>query len=157
MTHRTLPSFAEMVKAYPNQATPEEVFQLIGGKVEQNHFANSCVVRISRALNYAGRPIHRGPRALTVSGADHKWYAFRVAEFDGYMRHEFGPPQVEASGPESGPTPRTAFVLKRGVMAFRVKGWSNATGHFDLWDGLNCVHEDYFQRANHVSLWTAPA
>lgn len=155
---KNLPSFAAMVKAYPNQATPDEVFALIGGHVELNHFPNSCVVRISRALNYSGQPIRHGGGTLTVSGADGKWYAFRVAEFELYMGQEYGPPQVEASGSKDiGPTSRTPFAGKRGVIAFRVKGWSNATGHFDLWDGARCIHEDYFARANHVALWTAPA
>lgn len=154
---RRLPSFAALVAAYPNQALPADVFALIGGHVQQNNFPNSCVVRISRALNYSGQPIHRGVHALTVSGADHKWYAFRVAEFETYMRHEYGAPQVQAdAAKDTGPTPRTAFAGRRGVIAFRVKGWSNATGHFDLWNGARCVHEDYFDRANHVSLWEAP-
>lgn len=155
---RQLPSFAAMVKAYPNQPQPEDVFKLIGGNVESNQFPNSCVVRISRALNYSGQPIHRSGQTLTVSGADHKWYAFRVVEFEGYMTREYGPPAISAHAPQdTGPVDRKPFFGKRGIIAFRVKGWSNATGHFDLWDGTRCVHEDYFGKANHVSLWLAPA
>lgn len=152
-----LPSFAAMKKAYPNHVTPEEVFKLIGGKVEQNHFPNSCVVRISRALNYSGHAVRRGMHAETVSGADRRWYAYRVVEFERYMTSNLGPPDVMANAAgANGPTDRTHFAGKRGIIAFCVAGWSNATGHFDLWDGTRCVHEDYFDKANQVSLWLAP-
>lgn len=74
--------------------------------MQQNNFPNSCVVRISRALNYSGQPIHQSVRALTVSGADHKWYAFRVAEFETYMRHEYGPPRSRPTPPRTRARPR---------------------------------------------------
>jgi hypothetical protein len=37
------------------------------------------------------------------------------------------------------------IMNKKGFIVFIVKGWSNATGHITLWDGLNCEDEtDYF-------------
>ena len=151
-----LPSFAAMVRAYPNDADPNDVFKLVGGKVQANHYPNSCVIRISRALNYAGVPIRRTAHVLTNSGADGKWYATRVREFDGYMRHYFGKPSIETSGAAKGPTSSAPFAGKRGTIEFVVSGWSNATGHFDLWDGSRCIHEDYFSKAGHAALWLAP-
>jgi hypothetical protein len=143
---KTLPSFSALVRAYPNAANPADVFKLIGGKVESNNYPNSCVIRVSRALNYAGDPVRRRAGMLTSSGSDGKWYATRVAEFDLYMRATYGPPAVEAQGEARGPTDRTAFRGKRGVIEFKVTGWSNATGHFDLWDGQRCIHDDYSTR-----------
>jgi len=131
---RTLPSFAALVRAYPNQPDPAAVFRLIGGKVESNNYPNSCVIRVSRALNYAGQPVRRSVGLLTSSGADKLWYATRVAEFDGYMRANYGKPAVEVTGQPKGPTDRAAFRGKRGIIAFKVTGWTDATGHFDLWD-----------------------
>ena len=93
---------------------------------------------------------------LTSSGADGKWYAPRVAEFDGYMRRTYGAPAVEVDGPSRGPTERSAFTGKRGIIEFKVTGWTDATGHFDLWDGRRCIHQDYFDKASRVSLWLAP-
>ncbi len=34
---RHLPSFAAMVRAYPNLSSPTEVFALIGGHVQENN------------------------------------------------------------------------------------------------------------------------
>lgn len=153
---RVLPSFAAMVRAYPNHADPADVFALIGGKVLANNYPNSCVIRVSRALNYSGQPIRRTAGMLTSSGSDGKWYAPRVADFDAYMRRNYGPPALEVQGQPRGPTDRSAFRGKRGIIEFKVTGWSNATGHFDLWDGIRCIHQDYFEKASRVSLWIAP-
>lgn len=43
---------------------------------------------------------------------------------------------------------------KKGVIAFVVKGWDDATGHFDIWDGSSCKYKcDYFKQAERVDLW----
>ncbi|MEG3088657.1 T6SS effector amidase Tae4 family protein [Sphingomonas sp. PB4P5] len=89
-------------------------------------------MRVSRALNYLGQPIRRTAAMLTSSGSDGKWYAPRVAEFDGYMRRTYSAPAVDADGPARGPTERSAFSGKRGIIEFKVTGWTDATGHFDL-------------------------
>ena len=115
----TLPSFAAMVRAYPNHPIPPMCFALIGGRVLSNNYPNSCVIRVSRALNYSGQPIRRTAGMLTSSGADGKWYAPRVAEFDGYMRRTYGAPAVEVDGPSRGPTEHSAFTGKRGIIDSR--------------------------------------
>lgn len=38
---------------------------------------------------------------------------------------------------------------------FDVRGWSDATGHFDLWDGTKCVGSEYFEEAHAIYLWSA--
>ena len=92
-----------------------------------------------------------------MSGKDQKWYAYRVAEFVTYMKNKYGPPAVVARAPQGRPpTPRGAFVGKRGVIAFKVTGWNDATGHFDLWDRDHCVHDEYFDKSFEVLLWQAP-
>jgi len=47
------PSFDAMRKAYP-KGTVAEVKKLIGGKVNATWITNTCVIRVSRALNYSG-------------------------------------------------------------------------------------------------------
>lgn len=153
-----LPSYSLLEQNYPNFDTKEEVYDLIGGKVKQNKFENSCVIRVSRALNYAGQPIKKSASANVVSGKDKKWYAYRVSEFIHYMSAEYGHPDIVATPPKhSPPTDKTNFLGKQGIIAFEVDSWSNATGHFDLWDEDKCVHADYFEVASRVLLWTAPA
>ena len=51
-----LPGFSLLSQNYPNGAA-EEVKALIGGHVNAGWITNTCVIRMSRALNYAGAPI----------------------------------------------------------------------------------------------------
>ena len=63
------------------------------------------------------------------------------------MIHEYGPPATTAVGHQGkAPTDAGIFSGKRGIIAFQVAGWSNATGHLDLWDGSKCIHEAYFRQ-----------
>jgi hypothetical protein len=80
----------------------------------------------------------------TVKGADKKNYAIRVAEFNHFLRDRYGPPQVIRSGDDISIQP---FLKKTGIINWHVSGWSDATGHFTLWNndkGLYEGHERYF-------------
>jgi hypothetical protein len=68
-----------MQAVYP-KGSAENVFNLIGGKVKANNFANSCAIRVSRSLNYSGHKVDYIPPNLTVSGNDGNWYIYRVKE-----------------------------------------------------------------------------
>ena len=48
---------------------------------------------------------------------------------------------------------RAKVAGKRGIILFVVKGWSNATGHFALWDGEKALEGEYFDKASDVFLW----
>ncbi|WP_133511238.1 hypothetical protein [Candidatus Thiosymbion oneisti] len=65
------PSFEVMQKAYP-KGTAAEVKKLIGGKVDAAWITNTCVIRLSRALNYSGaqHKIRRTPTMNTITGSD---------------------------------------------------------------------------------------
>jgi hypothetical protein len=138
---------------YP-PGTAEHVKQTIGGHVNAGWITNTCTIGLSRAFNYSGDEI-RGPAAAktfgmnVVSGADKKWYAYRVSEFHKYMVLKYGLPMVV---PGNGAIP--ASILNRnGVIEFIVT-FSDATGHFDVWDGSKCKHEEFFSRATTVNLWS---
>jgi hypothetical protein len=153
----SLPNLSDLISHYPNLPNQGDVYNLIGGKVKENDFNNSCVIRVSRALNYSDCPILRTEWASTVSGSDHRWYAFRVSEFLNYMNHEFGSPDIVVKAPNGqGPTPYAAFHGHRGIIGFKVDKWSDASGHFDLWDRDHCVHAQYFNEAYEVVLWKTP-
>ena len=69
---RGRPSYARMARSYPTGSV-SQVKRLIGGRVNANWITNTCVVRVSRSLNYAGHPIPKRFRGLlTVSGGDGK-------------------------------------------------------------------------------------
>ena len=43
--------------------------------------------------------------------------------------------------------------MRSRLICFEVDGWSDATGHFDLWNGSECIHSEYFGKASKVHLW----
>jgi hypothetical protein len=145
---RTLPAFDKIWAAYPH-GEASEVKKLIGGAVDAAWITNTCAIRVSRALNEAGFAIPRTVAGLnTVRGGDNKRYAYRVAELRRYMRTVLGRPDITSSNPDD-------FIGKKGLIVFEVRGWSDATGHFDLWDGTQPAHAEYFDRASSVQLWLA--
>jgi hypothetical protein len=142
----TLPPFETLKANYPNTSDPEAVLRLIGGATRNEwwHGKNTCVLRMSRAFNYAGR-IHELPAhhhgLKTVHGADHKNYAYRVAQFIRYLRWKYGEPDVVS---KQGVITADPFNGKKGVIAWNVKGWGDATGHFTLWDGQDALYLSEF-------------
>lgn len=156
----SLRNFDAMWANYPVPGGPaDEAKRMIGGAVDAAWITNTCVVRVSRSFNYSGNLVPATSSALlSVQGADRRHYALRVAEFEAYLRRRYGPPTLTHtySPALGGPVPDT-FVGKKGVICFEVSQWSDATGHFDLWDGAACRHHGYFELADAVHLWEVPA
>ena len=93
---RQMPSFQKMWDNYPDERDSTKVKKLIGGRVDASWITNTCTIRLSRAFNYAGDPIEKGLAGLNaVSGADGKWYAFRVREMEKYLRAKYGAPKLK--------------------------------------------------------------
>ena len=157
MAHR-LPNFDNMAANYPI-GSAAEVKTAVGGNVDAAWITNTCVVRVSQALNYGGDPIVAATGLLTVSGVDKKRYALRVKEFRKYMVSRYGKPSVVAVKGSSGLIDRSSFNGKRGIICFEVKGWTDATGHFSLWNGSSVLYDgghDYFGGLAHeAALWEA--
>jgi hypothetical protein len=155
---RQLPSWKALYDNYAGDEESSEVFRArIGGEVDNPQLTNTCVLRMSEAFNLAGNAIPRGRAGLyTLKGGDKLNYAVRVAEFRKYMVSAFGQPDIVRKPPKGRPVgvASTEFPGLRGVLCFQVS-FSDATGHFTLWDGSRAVHGDYFNRAFQVSLWMA--
>jgi len=158
---KEIPDFQKLWDSYAN-GEADEVKKQIGGAVDRDWITNTCTIRISRSFNYAGSPIpvsytfknKNWPDKLnTVKGGDGKRYAYRVAEFRKYLEEVYGPPTVKHTNPGNGGDVPESFKDKKGVICFDVRGWSDATGHFDLWDGSACAHGEYFGKAKSVFLW----
>jgi Type VI secretion system (T6SS), amidase effector protein 4 len=135
-----LPSFQKLKSHYPTDSDPEKVKEDIGGAVDASWITNTCVIRVSKAFNYTGDTEDEIPKQdglLTVKGADKKNYAIRVEEFIHFLRDEFGPPDVVRSDANIS---IAAFQNKTGIIAWHVSGWSDATGHFTLWDGSSGLY-----------------
>lgn len=141
------PSFAALILHYPADPDPLAVKKAIGGNVDAEWITNTCVVRVSAALNKAGAG-HAIPNEeaglVTVRGADNKRYALRVAEFADFMRRRYGEPDLALYGTD---IDEARFKGLRGIICWQVSGWSDATGHFTLWDddhGAYVGSHDYF-------------
>jgi len=142
-----LPSLTSMWAVYPT-GTSASVKSKIGGGAGMGWVTNTCVIRISYCFNKCGEPIPNGqPGLSTTYGADGKRYAFRVTEFKTYLENRYKPADVSGGG-------RDAVSGQQGIIMFDVEGWSDATGHFDLWNGSECRGAEYFDKASAVYLWT---
>lgn len=154
-------NFEQMWDAYPNPGgTSAEAKKTIGGAVDADWIQNTCVIRLSRSLNESGNPIPKraGDEIATLRGGDGKHYAYRVKELTRYLKRRYGKPTLvhDYPGGAGGEVP-PAFRGRQGVICFEVDGWSDATGHYDLWNGARCRHSAYFERAKRVMLWEVPS
>jgi hypothetical protein len=141
MSNRALPAFALLSANYPTDPDSAKVIQQLGGELTQSWVGpNSCVMRMSRAFNYAGKD-HEIPRSpgglLTVRGADGKNYGIRVIEFIEYLHNQYRQPDLVKTGPGMKPESFTG----KGIIAWLIDGWSDARGHFTLWDGSQGLFE----------------
>jgi hypothetical protein len=159
---KKLPNFETMWKQYPGGEV-DEVKKLIGGDIDADWITNTCTIRLSRVFNYSGAPVPAGPKQSakglhTIKGADGKNYGYRVAEMRDFMLATYGNPDITVSSPNGGPgVDPQQFAGKKGVVLFEVHVWSDASGHADLFNGSDCGHECYFDKASKVQLWLAPS
>jgi Type VI secretion system (T6SS), amidase effector protein 4 len=141
MSHRAFPAFALLAANYPTDSDSPKVIQRLGGELIQSWVGpNSCVMRMSRAFNYAGKDheIPKSPKGLlTVKGGDGKNYGIRVIEFINYLHTHYREPDLVKTGSAMKPE---SFSSK-GVIAWLIDGWSDARGHFTLWDGSQGLFE----------------
>ena len=85
MSNRALPAFSLLSANYPIDPDSPKLIQQLGGELTQAWVGpNTCVMRMSKAFNYAGTD-HEIPKSkpglLTLKGGDKKNYAIRVIEF----------------------------------------------------------------------------
>ncbi|MCA9707568.1 MAG: peptidoglycan-binding protein [Myxococcales bacterium] len=156
----SLQNFDQMWDEYPAPGgSADEAKRIVGGRAVSEGIDNTCVLRMSRAFNYSGNPIPKSndDEILTIKGGDGRNYALRVREFTRYLHRKYGPPDQEHEyPPPGGGEIPSSFKGRQGVIVFDVEGWTDATGHVDLWNGTRCRHHGYFERAAKVMLWEVP-
>lgn len=157
-----LPLYENLIKFYPTDPNQEKVKEEIGGNVNRSWYENTCIIRVSKALNYNDHPIPADSAIFkTRQGADRKWYGLGVQQFWEYLEKHYGKPTIYAEkGKLSNRIPVEKFQQTRGIIGFRVKGWADASGHFTLWDGYNLAYaprHDYFSISYKAALWTTGA
>jgi hypothetical protein len=142
MSKLALPSFSILRPNYPTDLDSDKVIHQIGGEATESWVGpNSCVMRMSKAFNYAGKNYEIPAtldELLTVEGADGKNYAIRVTEFIQYLHKQYRNPDLIKKGSEM---KAESFRNKTGIIAWLIDGWSDARGHFTLWDGSKGLFE----------------
>ena len=158
---KKLPAWIELEKNFPNKGAGD-VFAEIGGKVKLNYdigvFKNACATRVSKALNFSLGG-HEIPFFKTKdsddkdvvqvsSGGKKLWYIYRVKALVQYLTQTYGAPR-----PIDVAKYKQELKAKKGIIVFEIKGWDDATGHADLWDGSKVVRDDYGTKAHKITFW----
>lgn len=158
----TLPTYDVFWQAYPDyEFSPksDQVKADIGGAVDAAWITNTCAVRMSRGLNYAGVPVPYGFNGMkTVKGGDGKRYAFRVREMRKWFGARFPKPALDLKKTAGTDPDLSTLSTLRGIMALDIS-FSDATGHLDLWNGAYITTEalaskSYLFKATRITLWT---
>lgn len=159
-------AWAAAMRIYAPINSAEKVARTIGGNVAINinsrdpklRWDNTCAVRLSYILGQAGMPIPYIP-GQTVSGADKRWYFFRVKHLIRFLEQRWGKAEVIQFPPSRG---SNTLADRQGIILFEVSGWSNATGHATLFNGLTCYDRCYFNepganyRTDRAHFWSLP-
>ena len=155
-----LPSLSNLISMYPN-GSAEDVANLVGGTVKGNYFdptyadyKDTCAIRISRALNYAGaiipyqgggldNPYMEKRKIRTDAGGDEKWYIYSTYDMRAYLDGKYARHKSYSAA-----TKESDLSSVKGIIGFGFY-------HLDLWDGSKCVHHAYFghPKATEIILW----
>ncbi|GAA5787401.1 type VI secretion system amidase effector protein Tae4 [Chitiniphilus shinanonensis] len=142
------PRFNDVWNAYPVGMSAPDAYKMVGGNVYEHYlekpdrYANACALRLSRAFNYGGLTIQRGPGAYKLRGGDGKAYIMRVSDMLPFVKQQFGTPDLTIRG--SAQSQMAQLAGKKGIVNFAVSGWNDATGHVTLWNGRDCGDHCYF-------------
>lgn len=150
MAGTALPSFAQLRKHYPTGSSFSQVKAELG--LNQSWLGdNTCVIRMSKAFNYAAGTRFAIPGSypglLTVKGSDKLNYAIRVVEFIDFLTHYYRPADIIRHGDS---IEKSAFQGHTGIISWSVVGFDDARGHFTLWDGLEGVY------VGGINYWSMP-
>lgn len=157
------PAWQDMIDNYPNENTKsidfypmisQSYLRLATGE-DSHSWENTCAARMSYALNRSGIRLAQASNGGSLKGNDGFNYWIRVKDLKAYLKQRLGKPDIEHSPIKiTEPTREQAYQRaddvrnnmlnqiqgKHGIVVFDVTGWSNASGHFTLWDGKDLVY-----------------
>ena len=116
--------------------------EALGGNLK--NLGNYCCVRTTHALLSAG---HKITIASDYKDKYGNKYIIKVVTMKSYMSNNFGSP-TRLTSKEGGRG-------RNGIVCFDNCGFSDATGHFDLWNGnsMETAYGEYWSQAKDVFLW----
>ena len=132
-------------------------------------YQNSCALRLSEALNQSGFIIKGGTinpnknilrnSGKTYSSSSGKEYHYRyimqVTGIKTYLETRWGKPEITyitepcTNSEECFKLHSKKFIGKKGIIAFDVEGWNDASGHVTVWDGSKCGDGSCFGGSHH--------
>lgn len=156
------PTWRDMQKNYPGERTKSAIFYSMVGKsyamlaaAHPESYANTCATRMSYALNRSGLKLPVAPNGGSLRGDDNLNYWLRVSQLSSKLKTHLGEPDQKISFEKIIRTSESEKLRKRleiardfisnikekkGIVVFEVSGWSDATGHFTLWDGRDLLY-----------------
>lgn len=158
-----IPDLEKLWSHYPKGESVAVKAEL-GGAIDASWITNTCAIRMSHALNEEGTLVvpasfaFKGgypPKLNTIKGGNGKRYAYRVAELMRFLQDKLGKPTLDVAKERDAEMPKV-FEGRSGIIIFNDCGWSDATGHVDLWNGIECVNHAYWHEAKRVLLWEPP-
>lgn len=158
-------AWAAAQRIYDSADSAGKVASIVGGNVAANinsldpgsRWTNTCAVRLSYILNYSGMSLPH-IAGQTVSGADKRWYFFRVKNLISYLEQKWGKASIVKYPAANDPL----LAGKKGLILFEVSGWSDAQGHATLFNGNACYDHCYFNepgvnyRTDRANFWSLP-
>lgn len=157
------PSWDDMILNYPDSSiNVDTLYAKIGNGLpkmlkENQAWENSCAFRMSKGLNYSGFKLPynnskyraKGSTGGVHIGDDKLNYWYRVKELGKYLEEHLGSPEFDETLKKAkiGETKEELSIEKwdklknlKGIIMFKVSGWSDASGHFTLWDGSHLIY-----------------
>lgn len=132
-------SFYDLSEYYPT-LPKSDLFSALGGQWPQlknnPNYNNTCAIRLSVALKMAGLPVpNQFKEAIDGKGNP---LILKVVTMSKFLESSLGPQYWGMSKEPSVPLKMSHIPKISGIIVYHAS-WSDATGHFDLWDGYNFV------------------
>lgn len=122
---------------------------------------NTCAVRGTLSVMNMG--LNPGKIGYTKWRAKGKRYLIRVLEMEQFLLATFGKPYaVGGAGVRTNRLDEQrnrvydenpAIKGKAGIVRYSDCGWSDATGHIDVWDGTNIRGHTYASKCKKIEVW----
>ena len=167
VSKQNLPGRNTFYDAFPKVGTSgmpsRQVYELVGGHMWTAHnkgddkYQNACAIRVSRALNYSGKPIpvfiNNKLEQKTEKGKDGLNYILDASSLLAYMLKAFPdtpPVHLKNKTPDEY---QKALNGKWGIYIMVPKSGFGASGHADFYSQSGCLSRCYFSDAAEIYFW----
>lgn len=167
---QSLPERNTFYNAFPKNGTAgmksNDVYKLVGGHMyqenknpEDRNYKNACAIRVSRGLNYSGRPIpvfrNKEGKQKSEKGDDGLNYILDASSLLAYMLKAYSDSSPIHLKDKTAVEYEKALNGKWGIYIMVPKNSNTfgASGHADFFSQSGCLSNCYFQNAAEVYFW----